>query len=240
MPFLSFIIDKTYDSACSTFFFTFAKNSFPMRKTASFLVWVAVALGACNKYESPSSNGNTPLPSHVDPVYHVGDHFKNDTLEGVVFLTYDGHNGLMVSLEETQLSWCIPNYVNSETGATNPYDGWRNTNIVMSNYDLRHFPAVQWSHLRNTWQLVHYNYPIVARQWFVPSSGELAKLLQNRAAVDATLDAMGYPTMEGKTYWSSTELGTKSAAALQVQDSSVVVKEVVKDQVLFVRAVRNF
>ena len=211
-----------------------------MRKNWFLVVLLLLALAACNKYESPSYSGDTPLPHHEDPVYHIGDYFHNDTLEGVVFLTYGGSSGLMVSLEETRLSWCETNYVNSLTGATNPYDGWRNTNIVMSNYDIHHYPAIRWSHLRNTWNLVHQNLPITSRQWFVPSSGELNKLLQNQAAVNATLDSLGYPTLEGKTYWSSTELGTRSAAALQVQDSSIVVSESVKDQTFYVRAIRNF
>ena len=211
-----------------------------MRKNWFLVVLLLLALAACNKYESSSSGGDTPLPHHEDPVYHIGDYFHNDTLEGVVFLTYGGSSGLMVSLEETRLSWCETNYVNSLTGATNPYDGWRNTNIVMSNYDIHHYPAIRWSHLRNTWNLVHQNLPITSRQWFVPSSGELNKLLQNQAAVNATLDSLGYPTLEGKTYWSSTELGTRSAAALQVQDSSIVVLESVKDQTFYVRAIRNF
>ena len=211
-----------------------------MRKNWFLVVLLLLAFAACNKYESPSSGGDTPLPHHEDPVYHIGDFFHNDTLQGVVFLTYGTSNGLMVSLEESCLPWCQTNYVNSLTGATNPYDGWRNTNIVMSNYDLSHYPAIRWSHLRNTWHLVHQNYPITSRQWFVPSSGELNKLLQNQAAVNATLSSLGYPTLEDKTYWSSTELGTRSAAALQVQDSSIIVQEAVKDQVFYVRAIRNF
>jgi len=211
-----------------------------MRKNWYLVVLLLLALAACNKYESPSSDGDTPLPHHEDPVYHIGDYFHNDTLQGVVFLTYGSSNGLMVSFEETCLPWCETNYVNSLTGATNPYDGWRNTNAVMSNYDLHHYPAIRWSHLRNTWHLVHQNLPITSRQWFVPSSGELNKLLQNQAAVNATLSSMGYPTLEDKTYWSSTELGTRSAAALRVQDSSIVVIESVKDQQFYVRAIRNF
>ncbi len=212
-----------------------------MRKIWFSLVVLALAFVACKKYESPSSGSDTPLPHHEDPVYHIGDYFKNDTLEGVVFLTYGAHSGLMVSLEETQLSWCVPNYVNSETGATNPYDGWRNTNIVMSNYDLRRYPAIQWSHRRNTWHLVYYNYrPITAYQWFVPSSGELSKLLQNQEAVNATLASMGYPTLEDKTYWSSTETGTRGAAAVRMQDGQIVISDSVKDQVFYVRAIRNY
>ena len=211
-----------------------------MRKIWLEVVLLVFACAACTKPDTPSSDNDTPLPHHEDPVYHIGDYFRNDTLEGVVFVTYGSSSGLIVSLEETYLPWCETNYINSLTGATNPYDGWRNTNILMTNYDLSHYPAIRWSHLRNTWNLVHQNYPISSRQWFVPSSGELKKLLQNQAAVNASLDSLGYPTLEGKTYWSSTELGTRSAAALQVQDSSIVVMEAVKDQIFYVRAIRNF
>lgn len=212
-----------------------------MKKIWLWFAFLLPASVACNKYESPSSGGGTPLPHHLDQAYNIGDYFHNDTLEGIVFYTYSGGmNGLIVSLDETQLAWCETNYVNSLTGATNPYDGWRNTNILMTNYDLNHYPAIQWSHKRNTWHLVHQNYPITSRQWFVPASSELEKLLQNQAAVNATLSSRGYPTLEGKTYWSSTELGTRSAAALQVQDSSIVDMEAVKDQIFYVRAIRNF
>lgn len=211
-----------------------------MRKNWLLVFFLLPVLAACNKYESPSASGDTPLPHHEGSVYHIGDYFHNDTLQGVVFLTYGTSNGLMVSLEESYLPWCETNYVNSLTGATNPYDGWRNTNILMANYDLSHYPAIRWSHQRNTWHLVHQNFLITSRQWFVPSSGELNKLLQNQAAVNATLDSLGYPTLEGKTYWSSTELGTRSAAALREQDSSIVVMEAIKDQVFYVRAIRNF
>ena len=212
-----------------------------MRKIRCGIAFLLLAFVACNKYESPSSDGGTPLPHHVEHIYNVGDYFHNDTLEGVVFHTIAGGlNGLIVSLDETQLAWCETNYVNSLTGATNPYDGWRNTNILMANYDLSHYPAIRWSHLRNTWHLVHQNYPITSRQWFVPSSSELNKLLQNQTAVNATLSSMGYPTLEGKTYWSSTELGTRSAAALRAQDSSIVVKEALKNETFYVRAIRNF
>ena len=211
-----------------------------MRLTWFWLPILLLAFDSCKKHESPSSGG-TPLPSHHDPSYDIGDYYHNDTLEGIVFLTYGASNGLMVSLEETQLPWCEANYVNSETGATNSYEGWSNTNILMSNYDMQHYPAIRWSHERNTRNLVYYNYhQITNKQWYVPSSTELNKLLQNQTMVNATLDSLGYPTLEDKTYWSSTELGTRSAAALQMQDSSIVFKEAVKDQLLYVRAIRNF
>jgi hypothetical protein len=212
-----------------------------MKKNWLWLALLMLAFIACKKQDTPSSSGGTPMPHHIDPVYHIGDYFHNDTLEGIVFYTISGGlNGLIVSLEETLLPWCEHNYINSLTGATNPYDGWRNTNILMSNYDLHHYPAIRWSHLRNTWHLVHQNHPITDKQWFVPSSLELSKLLNNQAAVNATLTSMGYPTLNDKTYWSSTELGTRSAAALHVQDSSIVISESLKDQAFYVRAIKNF
>ena len=211
-----------------------------MRKYWLLLVPLMLAFIACTKNEVPTTDGSTPLPHHVDRIYHIGDYFHNDTLEGIVFHTIAGGlNGLMVSLDEAQLPWCETNYVNSLTGATNPYEGWRNTNILMSNYDLNHYPAIQWSHQKDTWHLVHQNHPVTNRQWYVPSSDELRYLLLNQEAVNATLSAMDCPTIE-ETYWSSTELGTRSAAALRMQDSSIVVMESLKTATFHVRAIRNF
>ena len=173
--------------------------------------------------------------------YEVGDYFKNDTLEGVVFYTYGTHNGLMVSLEEVLLPWCDSSHVASETGATNPYDGWYNTNIVTANYDLYYFPAIDWSYQRNTWHLVHYSHRLIDhRQWYVPSTTEMRYLLTNQAAVNATLDSLGCATLEGKTYWSSTETGTRGAAAVRLQDGRVVISDSVKTLRYYVRAIRNY
>ena len=68
----------------------------------------------------------------------------------------------------------------------------------------------------------------------------MSKLLQNQAAVNATLDSLGYPTLEDKTYWSSTETGTRGAAAVRMQDGKIVISDSVKDQVFYVRAIRHY
>ena len=210
-----------------------------MKKILFFLAVFGIAFTSCKKYESPQ-NSDTPPP--FSPSYQIGEYFHNDTLEGIVFHTIaGGSGGLMVGLDETLLPWCETNYINSQTGATNPYDGWNNTNILMDIYDLRHYPTIQWSYQKNTWNLVHYEHrKINNKQWYVPSSNELRYLLLNQEAVNATLQSMGYPTLEDKTYWSSTETGTRSAAALQAQDSSIIVREAVKNQAFYVRAIRNF
>ena len=200
---------------------------------------LAVLLTSCKKPDTPQG-GDTPAP--VYPRYEIGDHFRNDTLEGIVFFTIaGGSSGLMVSLEETQLPWCTTSNINCLTGATNPYDGWNNTNIVMANYDLRHFPAIRWSHVRNTWHLQYYSYrPVTAKQWYVPASNELRYLLANQEAVNLTLQSLGYPTLEDKTYWSSTETGTRGAAAVRMQNGEVVISDSLKTQHFYVRAIRNF
>ena len=199
-----------------------------------------LALVSCQKPKPEPSGGDTPGPSY--PTYEIGQYFHNDTLEGIVFhTTSGGTHGLMVSLEETHLQWCVDNYINEETGATNPQEGWYNTNLLMANYDLRHYPTVGWSYARNTWGFVHYEHrAIKANQWYVPAKNELRYLLLNHAAVSATLSSRGCPTLEDKTYWSSTELGTRSAAYGKIQRDTLFLGEALKTEEFYVRAVRNF
>lgn len=211
-----------------------------MKKTFSIItIAMTLALFACKKYE-PYQSGDVPQP--VFPTYEIGDYFHNDTLQGVVFATIaGGTSGLMVSLDETFLPWCVTNYTNKETGATNPNNGWYNTNILMANYDLNHYPVIQWSHRKNTWQMLYYSYYQVSpKQWYVPSSNELRYLLENQTAVNRTLDSLGYPTLEDKIYWSSTEMGTRGAAAVRLQNGQIVISDSVKTLEFYVRAIRNF
>lgn len=208
-----------------------------MRRALCFIVLLCV-FASCKKSKIPQdSEPNVPY----QPTYEVGDYYRNDTLEGIVFWTYGAHNGLMVSIDETCLPWCIPLSVNCETGATNPYEGWNNTNILMDVFDLSHYPTIEWSYLKNTWHLVNYPHrKIINKQWYVPSSTELSRLLQNQEAVNATLASMGYPTLEDKTYWSSTETGTRGAAAVRLQDGQIVISDSLKTLEFYVRAIRAY
>ena len=83
-----------------------------MKKVLLAIMVLVAALASCNKYEH--NNDVDPKPFYI-PKYQIGDYYQNDTLQGIVFATISGGiNGLMVSLEEVQLPWCIPNYVNTE------------------------------------------------------------------------------------------------------------------------------
>ena len=207
-------------------------------KKALFFIALLCIFVSCRKTETPQGDGPN-VPSQ--PAYEIGEYYHNDTLEGIVFWTYGSHNGLMVSLDETYLPWCIPLNLNCETGATNPYEGWNNTNILMDVYDMSHYPVIQWSYLKNTWHLINYPHrKIINKQWYVPATTELRYLLQNQAAVNATLAKMGYPTLEDKTYWSSTETGTLGAAAAHLQNNEVIFIDAVKTSEYYVRAIRNF
>jgi len=207
-------------------------------KKALFFIALLCIFVSCRKTETPQ--GDAPnVPSQ--PTYEIGEYYHNDTLEGIVFWTYGSHNGLMVSLDETCLPWCLSGNINCETGATNPYEGWNNTNILMDVYDMSHYPVIQWSYLKNTWHLVNYPHrKIINKQWYVPATTELRYLLQNQDAVNATLARMGYPTLEDKTYWSSTETGTRGAAAVRLQNNEVIFIDAVKTSEYYVRAIRNF
>lgn len=207
-------------------------------KKALFFIALLCIFVSCRKTETPQGDGPN-VPSQL--AYEIGEYFHNDTLEGIVFWTYGSHNGLMVSLDETYLPWCIPLNLNCETGATNPYEGWNNTNILMDVYDMSHYPVIQWSYLKNTWHLINYPHrKIMNKQWYVPATTELRYLLQNQDVVNATLAKMGCPTLEDKTYWSSTETGTRGAAAMRVQEDQIIISDVVKTQEYYVRAIRNF
>lgn len=209
-----------------------------MKHILLFILVLSVFV-SCQKPETPQGGGEPFVP--YQPVYKVGDYFKNDTLEGIVFYTIGAHNGLMVSLEEGRLPWCDSAHIVCETGATNPYDGWNNTNIVTANHDLYYFPAIGWSYRRNTWHLVHYPHRLIEhKQWYVPSSTEMRYLLMNQVAVNATLDSLGYPTLEDKIYWSSTETGTRGAASVCMQDGEIVISDSLKTLEFYVRAIRNF
>jgi hypothetical protein len=111
----------------------------------------------------------------------------------------------------------------------------------MDVYDMSNYPVIQWSYLKNTWHLVNYPHrKIINKQWYVPSTTELRYLLQNQEAVNVTLAKKGYPTLKDKTYWSSTETGTRGAAAVRLQNGEVVISDSVKTLVFYVRAIRNF
>lgn len=208
-------------------------------KRLSYIFVLSFVLASCQKTEDGPQGGEPDMPHQH--TYEIGEYYHNDTLEGVVFWTFGDHNGLMVSLDEAYLTWCEPGNINCETGATNPYEGWNNTNILMDVYDMSHYPAIQWSYLKNTWHLVNYPHrKIINKQWYVPSTTEMRYLLQNQEAVNATLASMGYPTLEGKTYWSSTETGTRGAAAVRLQNGEVVISDSLKTLEFYVRAIRNF
>ena len=209
-----------------------------MKKTVFLFFALSFIASSCKEPETPQG-----IEPHIpyQPTYEIGDFIKNDTLEGVVFYTYGAYNGLMVSLEETKLPWCDSAHIVSETGATNPYDGWNNTNIVTANYDLFYFPTIDWSYQRNTWHHIHYPHRLISnKQWYVPSSAEMRYLLMNQAVVNATLDSLGYPTLEDKIYWSSTETGTRGAAAVQIKDGKIVISDSLKTLKFYVRAIKAY
>jgi len=204
-----------------------------MKRFVCLLILVTVLFSACHKHEE--EEGGTPPPFKT---YEIGDIFSNDTIRGIVFFTLQGGtNGLMVSLNDTVAEWCYPNFVLNETGATNANDGWNNTNILMSNFYLLDYPAMKWTFDKNWWYKAGNIRP---KDWYLPSKRELGYLLQNQEAVNKTLVSLGYNTMEDKTFWTSTETGTITAAAGYIENGEVVVEARQKDNKFYVRAIRQF
>jgi len=202
-------------------------------KKTIIILFIALIVWSCRK--TTENEGGTPPPFKT---YEIGDIFSNDTIRGIVFFTLQGGtNGLMVSLNDTVAEWCYPNFVLNETGATNANDGWNNTNILMSNFYLLDYPAMKWTFDKNWWYKAGNIRP---KDWYMPSKRELGYLLQNQEAVNKTLVSLGYNTMEDKTFWTSTETGTITAAAGYIENGEVVVEARQKDNKFYVRAIRQF
>ena len=130
---------------------------------------------------------------------------------GVIFelSSSNGENGKMISLTEPKemLSWSLNTSV--DTKATDMYDGAKNMEKIKALYDWQqYYPAFAWC----------YNY---GTGWYLPAIDELIAIIDNQSAINSTLSAKGYATLdEGSTnagwfpYWTSTQYDTEKAYCL--------------------------
>ena len=176
------------------------------------------------------------------PTYSVGDFYQKGGVEGVVFQTHSGGaHGKLLSLDETHAVWCDDLHAHVATEATNRNNGWSNANIIRDNFDLSGFPAVGWGVAKND---LLVGEQLTFRHWYVPSSNELRSLLLHYQELNVVLKAHDLPTLEGKSYWSSTEFeGNKDMAVAfryEEGDSTIHSADSIKTGTHCVRAIREF
>lgn len=211
-----------------------------MKKYMLILCAIVMAFSSCHKNDSDSSNnenneGNNSSDNDM-PTYNIGDCFGT---QGVVFQTNSGGaHGLIVSFDEARLAWCIENQLSATTNATNATDGWNNANAIVSKPNWRtDFPAIAWAVNKNSG---YTNGQIQSKQWYLPAKNELRNLLLNQEKVNQTLLSMGHPTLEKKTYWSSTEANARNAFSERWCATEVMQADSLKTNSYYVRAIKSF
>lgn len=111
-----------------------------------------------------------------------------DTLGGIVYYIYTGHDGqqhgLIISKLSTQGRW---QSTNSLINAYRTWDGAYNTNLMTDS------PIADW---------VHANFTL---EWYIPSIDELSYVWHNRSYINRTFEQLGMFGLSNNTgYWSST------------------------------------
>ena len=137
---------------------------------------------------------------------------------GVIFelSSNNGENGKMISLTEELLIWGQNTSV--DTKASDKYNGANNMKKIKatSDYWQQGFPAFAWC----------YNY---GTDWYLPATAELIAILDNQSAINSTLSAKGYTTLDDGSgrynyagwipYWTSTQYDSEKAHCMPMNYS---------------------
>ncbi|MBQ6882060.1 MAG: hypothetical protein IJN55_05800 [Alistipes sp.] len=164
------------------------------------LLLVALLHSPLASYAQEGANDN-----HQPQRYKVGDHYKANGLEGVVFeVDASGQHGKIVSLKEStaRMEWAVNRQDQKRfIGADSRDDGKANQTVVqaLSGWQER-FPPFVWC-------------ADLGKDWYLPSIRELmlfAKHGEVNATVNRTLEKLGAKQLakpgDLRWYWSSTEL----------------------------------
>ena len=211
-----------------------------MKTHMIFLCAIMMAFASCHKDNNSNNNnennGNDNSGGNDTPTYSIGDCYKS---QGVVFQTNSGGaHGLMVSFDEARLAWCAENQLSNVTAATNASDGWNNANAIVTKPNWKeNFPAFAWTINKNSG---YTNGQIQSKQWYLPAKNELRNLLLNQEKVNQTLSGMGHPTLEKKTYWSSTESNARNAVSERIGGTGDMQADSLKTKQFYVRAIKSF
>lgn len=220
------------------------------------LIITTLLLGAgCHKNcdcdcKQPQAPEQPEIPI-VKETYAIGDHYKKDGVEGIVYkVTEDGKHGMIFSMDEGKnMFW---SYDLNLTGSADPQNGKNNFDLIktMRNWG-RMFPAFRWCEDHNL---------DVQRSWYLPSAeewreiatvfsgGEIydseAQYAFNQKIIAAGAVPLRNNLEDGKyaAYWTSCERNPLEAIAVRPLegggDKAFALQK--KDHYAYVRAVRPF
>lgn len=135
---------------------------------------------------------NTP----AEPTsYSVGDYYNAGGIKGIVIET-DGTSGTIISMHETDASWCSSAIWNSfdlaPVGTTSKSNGQENTDKMRNRSDLDGYYAFEWAIARGD-------------GWYLPAVFELEIVAENFDAVNRGLTEHNGTALKRGWYASSTE-----------------------------------
>lgn len=198
----SYAAKSSNESWCT---FSWNKNTLTIRATANTTnanrsAKITVTVGSVSKVIQVNQSR-----------YAIGDYYNENKIEGVVFVI-EGLHGKIISLDEsTGLLWSTEYIV---TGATDLNDGMVNMNIIkkIPNWKAL-YPAFAWCETKNTNGVTG---------WYLPACNEVKKIsLEERTAINATLQAKGKTALSEGYYWSSSEYFSSHAWGAYFGSSSM-------------------
>lgn len=146
--------------------------------------------------QTPVKVGPTPVKGH----YAIGDYYNVGGIKGIVVET-DGTSGKVISMRETDVTWCSREIWNSfdltAVGTTSKSNGKDNTSKMRNRNDLDGYYAYEWAITRG-------------ENWYLPAIFELEALAENFDIVNSALTENGGTALKRGWYASSTEIDKNS------------------------------
>jgi len=136
--------------------------------------------------------------------YSVGDYYKDNGKEGVVFVVWDGgRHGKIISLDQTETAWdsrVIYDFdkckwiegTGTRTHTDSKNDGKPNTDKILARSDCQYFDAFEWCRAKG-------------EDWYLSAKDELIQIYNNIDVLNSTLNKYNGCSIYDSVYWSSTE-----------------------------------
>lgn len=168
-----------------------------------------------DKGETSESSISITITPHI---YAIGDYYHVNTVEGIVYrISNGGANGMILSLDFTNLQWANDEFSAILMDASSDDDGLNNYNaIIESNFGIQNFPAFKWCNDKNTGSVTG---------WHLPAINDLNLLSDSIDVISKAYQDLGLSSFDNNTiFWSSTEASGINAWVMYNHSQNEVIK----------------
>lgn len=197
-----------------------------MKRVFSLLLLAALMLPISCSEPIDDQVGPEPgvdTPTEVEPLYKVGDYFKEGLAKGIVVAIDDetGTSGLLMSLDEAELMWSTEYEIVTGAVEVSMEDGHINCESIKSYFPdwAVTYPAIAWCSKKNPGSLT---------SWYLPAGHEIENIWNvfhdNKSEINATLVENGGAELSfgaSDHYWSSTDAGPAIAYAYSFETGEI-------------------